>query len=149
MGKTGLDFADCILCRILSVSTLKLNTFGKFNVREFFTDEIVSPFKGCCSSAHLCPTICDPMDCSTPSLPVPHHLPEFAQVHVHCFPDGSDGKASTYNVGDLGSIPGSGRSPGGRKWQPTPVFLPGESHGQRSLTGYSLQDHKSQTRLSV
>ena len=24
------------------------------------------------------------MDCSTPSLPVPHHLPEFAQVHVHC-----------------------------------------------------------------
>ena len=112
MGKTGLDFADCILCRILSVSTLKLNTFGKFNVREFFTDEIVSPFKGCCSSAHLCPTICDPMDCSTPSLPVPHHLPEFAQVHVHCFPDGSDGKASTYNVGDLGSIPGSGRSPG-------------------------------------
>ena len=28
------------------------------------------------------------------------------------FPDGSDGKASAYNAGDLGSIPGSGRSPG-------------------------------------
>ena len=28
-------------------------------------------------------TLRDPMDCSTPSLPVPHHLPEFAQVHVH------------------------------------------------------------------
>ena len=27
--------------------------------------------------------------------------------------------------------------PWGRKWQPTPVFLPGESHGQRSLKGYS------------
>ena len=27
--------------------------------------------------------------------------------------------------------------PGRRKWQPTPVFLPGESHGQRSLSGYS------------
>ena len=26
---------------------------------------------------------CDPMDCSTPGLPVPHHLPEFAQVHIH------------------------------------------------------------------
>ena len=26
---------------------------------------------------------CDPMDCSTPGLPVPHHLSEFAQVHVH------------------------------------------------------------------
>ena len=39
-------------------------------------------------------------------------------------------------AGDVGSIPGSGRSPG-RAWQPTPVFLPGESHGQRSLVGYS------------
>ena len=29
-----------------------------------------------------------------------------------------------------------------RKWQPTPVFLPGESHGQRSLVGYSAQGHK-------
>ena len=35
-----------------------------------------------------------------------------------------------------------------RKWQPTPVFLPGESHGQRSLAGYSLWGHKSRTRLS-
>ena len=29
-----------------------------------------------------------------------------------------------------------------RKWQPTPVFLPGESHGQRSLAGYSPWDHE-------
>ena len=29
-----------------------------------------------------------------------------------------------------------------RKWQPTPVFLPGKSHGQRSLTGYSPLGHK-------
>ena len=29
-----------------------------------------------------------------------------------------------------------GKTPGGRKWQPTPVFLPGQSHGQRSLEGY-------------
>ena len=35
-----------------------------------------------------------------------------------------------------------------RQWQPTPVFLPGESHGQRSLVGYSLWGHKSRTRLS-
>ena len=33
------------------------------------------------------PSLCDPMDCSTPGLPVPHHLPEFAQVHVHCITD--------------------------------------------------------------
>ena len=38
--------------------------------------------------------------------------------------------------GDEGSIPGLGRSPGKRKWQPTPVFLTGKSHGQRSLVGY-------------
>ena len=34
-------------------------------------------------------------------------------------------------------IPGLGRSPGEGKWLPTPVFLPGEFHGQRSLGGYS------------
>ena len=42
-----------------------------------------------------------------------------------------------YNAGDPGLIPGSGRSTGEEKWQPTPVFLPGKSHGQRSLVGYS------------
>ena len=40
-------------------------------------------------------------------------------------------------IGDIGLIPGSGRSPGRRKWLPTPVFLSGNSHGQRSLAGYS------------
>jgi len=49
-----------------------------------------------------------------------------------------DGKESACNVGDPGLIPGLGRSPGeGNEWQPTPIFLPGESHGQRSLVGYS------------
>ena len=112
------------------------------------------------------------------------------------FPCGSAGKESACNVGDLGSTPESGRSPGKgkgytrqysglenayspwyckifraslvsqrvkslpamwdtcrfnpsvgkilwrRKWQPTAVFLPRESHGQRSLADYSLQGHK-------
>ena len=40
------------------------------------------------------------------------------------------------NAGDPGSIPGSGRFPWRMKWLPTPVFLPGESHGQRNLVGY-------------
>jgi len=35
-----------------------------------------------------------------------------------------------------------------RKWKPTPVFLPGEPHGQRSLMGYSPKGHKNQTWLS-
>ena len=53
------------------------------------------------------------------------------------FPGGSDGKEYAHNVGDLGLIPGLGRSRWRRKCQTTPVFLPGESHGQGSLTGYS------------
>ena len=52
------------------------------------------------------------------------------------FPGGSDSKESACNAEDQGSIPGLGR-PWRRKRQPTPVFLPGESHGQRSLAGYS------------
>ena len=35
------------------------------------------------SVAQSCPTLCDPMDCSTPGFPVHHQLPEFAQTHVH------------------------------------------------------------------
>ena len=34
------------------------------------------------------------------------------------------------------------KTPWRRKWQPTPVFLPGKSHGQRSLEGYSAWGHK-------
>ena len=55
---------------------------------------------------------------------------------------GSDGKESACSAGDLGSIPGSGRSPGERQWLPTPVFLPGEFHGKRSLMGYSASGRK-------
>ena len=50
------------------------------------------------------------------------------------FPGSSDGKASAYNAGDLGSIPGLGRSPGEGNGNP---LLPGKSHGQRSLVGYN------------
>ena len=34
----------------------------------------------CCSVAHSCPTLCNPMDCSTPDFLVLHYLPEFAQL---------------------------------------------------------------------
>ena len=57
------------------------------------------------------------------------------------FLHGSMGKESASNAGDtgdMGSILGSGRIPGGGKWQPTPVSLPEKSYGQRSLAaGYS------------
>ena len=57
-------------------------------------------------------------------------------------PCGSVVKNPPANIGDSGSIPGSGRSPWRRKRQPTPVFLPGQSHGQRSLVGYGLSGCK-------
>ena len=37
----------------------------------------------CCSVTKSCPTLCDPMNCSTPGFPVYHHLPEFAQTLIH------------------------------------------------------------------
>ena len=64
---------------------------------ESLPKEITAEFKGlafeaiwswtsviycCCSVAKSCPTLCDPMDCSTPGFPVLHYLPEFAQTHV-------------------------------------------------------------------
>ena len=55
----------------------------------------------------------------------------------HDLPDDSNDKDAAHNEADLCSIPGSGRSPGKRKWHPTPVFLPGKSHAHRSLAGYS------------
>ena len=35
------------------------------------------------SAAQLCPTLCNPMNCSTPGLPVHHQLLKFTQIHVH------------------------------------------------------------------
>ena len=56
------------------------------------------------------------------------------------FPGGSDGQVSAFSAGDPGSNPGSGRSPA--EGNGNPVFLPGKSHGGRSLAGYSPWVHK-------
>ena len=53
------------------------------------------------------------------------------------------------DIRDESSIPGLGRSPSGEQWQPTPVFLPGESHGQSSLVGYSPQGCKESDTTEV
>ena len=58
------------------------------------------------------------------------------------FPGGSDGKASAYNEGNPGSIPGSGRSPGEGNGTPLQYSCLEKSHGQRSLVGYSPWGHK-------
>ena len=53
------------------------------------------------------------------------------------FPDGPVGKESTCNAGDLGLIPGLGRSPGGGHGNPLQYSCLENPHGQRSLLGYS------------
>ena len=64
---------------------LVVNTFPNVHncsaplLRELWLSAVV-----CCSAAQSCPTLCNPMDCGTPGLPVPHHLLDFVQVHVHC-----------------------------------------------------------------
>ena len=73
------------------------------------------------------------------------------QAVPYNFPGGSDGEASTYNAGNLGSIPESGRSSGEGNGNP---LLPGKSHGWKGLVGYSLwgrkeSDTTEQLRLTL
>ena len=58
------------------------------------------------------------------------------------FPGGSDNKESTCNVGDLGSIPGLGRFPGGGKDYPLQYSCLENPHGPSSLVGYCPWGHK-------
>ena len=58
------------------------------------------------------------------------------------FPGDSDSKESACNVGDPGSIPGLGRSPGGGHGNPLQDSCLENHHGQRSLVGYSPRGHK-------
>ena len=104
-------------------------------------------------SRSVCPTLCDPMDYTihgilqarilewvaipfSKGFSQPRDQTQVSRIAGRFFTN-SDSKASAQNVGDPGSIPGSGSSPGGRAWQPTTVLLFGECHGQRSLAGYS------------
>ena len=68
------------------------------------------------------------------------------------FPGDSDGKSICLQCRRLGFNPWVGKIPWSRKWQPTPVFLPGKSHRQRSLVGYSpwgLKESDWVTSLSL
>ena len=61
------------------------------------------------------------------------------------FPGGASGKESAFEFRRCkrrGFDPWVGKIPWRRKWQPTPVFLPRNFLGQRSLASYSLQGHK-------
>ena len=64
------------------------NCFRRGNVPPLSLDQLTSSRRKCLvlqfsSVAQSCPTLCDPMNCNTPGLPVHHQLPEFTQTHVH------------------------------------------------------------------
>ena len=66
----------------------------------------------------------------------PRYTNNCLSIPILGFPDGSDGKESSCNAGDLGSVPGLGRSPGGGHGNPLQYFCLENPHGQRSLAGY-------------
>ena len=76
------------------------------------------------------------LPCDTHSLFLKPSSWKFLTILPICS-GGSDGKESTWNVGDLGSIPGLGRSPGGGHGNPLQYSCLENPHGQRILGGYS------------
>ena len=75
---------------------------------------------------------------STGAAVVLQRCPKLKQgIRSQGFPGSSAGKESACNVGDLGLIPGLGRSPGGEYGNPLQRFCLENPHGQRSLAGYS------------
>ena len=78
---------------------------------------------------------------SVPNIIAPQYIKQ-TLMKLRGFPAVSDGIESACNVGVPGFDPWVGKIPWRRAWQPTPVFLPGEFHGQRSLAGYGPQGHR-------
>ena len=77
-----------------------------------------------------------------------HHLIKLVHGYYGDFPGGTSGKEPTCqadDVRDSDSIPGLGRSPGGRPGNSTPVFLPGKGIGRSTIH----EDANSHTRLST
>ena len=61
----------------------------------------------------------------------------YTPILIFDFPGGSDGKSVCLQCRRPRFDPWVGKIPWRRKWHPTPVLLPGKSHGRRSLVGYS------------
>ena len=85
------NFAFIFAPSVRPVDLDKLKSWGSVSssaAQGNLTHSVYESHSYCCSLVtESCPTLCDPMDCSTPSSPVLHYLPEFAQLHTHWFSD--------------------------------------------------------------
>ena len=70
------SFKSCDLSQQTIKQWYTSNAFTIFQRKNFLSVQFSSV-------AQSCPTLCDPMNRSTPGLPVPHQLPEFTQTHIH------------------------------------------------------------------
>ena len=131
-----------IICDILL--RVYENSFLKFILKNFYRSIIALHFllynKVNQMYVHICPILLEP----------PSHFPHPSQkASFFCFPGGSDGKESVCNAGDLGSIPGLGRSPEEGNGNPVQYSCTEKSHGQRSLAGYSPWGRKESDTAKV
>ena len=90
-------FSSLVFCMLLLFSDFCLSTPQLPQKPSAPASVVYSVLRGgnwggptcCCSVTQTCPTLCNPMDCSTPGFPVLHCLPEFARSHVHWVDDAS------------------------------------------------------------
>ena len=84
MSQAELFLEDFMLnIKLLPWPHLCARCRGYVRVRKSLSSDGAMAHHQFSSAAQLCPTLCDPMNYSTPGLPVHHQLPEFTQTHVH------------------------------------------------------------------
>ena len=155
-----------MLCILLYIC-LSINTshrFLKMRIYNMYSQFGASLMACVCAQLlQSCPTVCDPADCSLPGstvcgilqarrleqvampsspgdLPYPGNEPTFLKSPTlagRFFMASIISEEFTCQCGRPGFYHWVEKIPWRRKWQPTPVFLPGELHGQRSLANYS------------
>ena len=83
VGIKDIDHYISSICELFEQS----NSFQTMNSNRTYQDLVfyndIQDVIQFSSVAHSCPTLCNPMDCSMPGLPVHHQLPEFTQTRVH------------------------------------------------------------------
>ena len=85
--KKWMDKEVCYIYMKEYYSAIKENEFKPIELRWMNLEPFIQSSIPFSSVAQLCLTLCDPMDCSKPDLPVHHQLQEFAQTHVHWVSD--------------------------------------------------------------